>query len=97
MWMHLHGKEAAHVFRRWSLRVFPTLIWTFQVEPEERPGLNAALGTEITQLIGDRSTSPAGCTWQTYQNLNDNPVFAPPAQMIRGAALNVLADLEVKN
>jgi len=29
--------------------------------------------------------------------LNDNPVFAPPAQMIRGAALNVLADLEVEN
>jgi hypothetical protein len=29
--------------------------------------------------------------------LNDNPVFAPLAQMIRGAALNVLADLEVEN
>lgn len=76
---------------------FPTLIWKFQVDPEERPGLNAALGAEITNLVGDRSKTPAGGTWQTDQNLHENPVFAPLAQMIRDAALNILSDLEVEN
>ena len=76
---------------------FPTLIWKFQVEPEERPGLNAALAAEITRLVGARSTPPAGGTWQTDQNLHENPVFAPVAQMILDAALNVLTDLEVQN
>jgi uncharacterized protein (TIGR02466 family) len=76
---------------------FPTLIWKFQVDPEERLGLNVDLGTEITRLVGDRSTPPAGGTWPTDQNLHENPVFAPLAHMIRDAALNVLSDLDIEN
>lgn len=76
---------------------FPTLIWKFQIEADERDRLNREMEAEITRLVGDRSKVPAGGTWQTDQNLHENPVFAPLAQMIVDGCLNALADLEIES
>ena len=58
------------------LPLFPSNIWVHDLEPSVFGPMNERLRAHILELIEPRPEIVPGQTWQTRNDLQDDPVFA---------------------
>ena len=76
--------------------LFPTNIWAHDLAPEVYEPLNQRLVQRIEELLSPRPEIGPGETWQTRNDLQDDPAFAEFITLVRAAADGVIQFLEVE-
>jgi len=72
--------------------LFPTFVWSHDLEDKVRDPLNQELRTALKRLTPDWSTLPPGRNLQTEQNLHTRPEFATLSDIALTAARNVVRE-----
>ena len=78
-----------------AVPLFPTMVWTHDLKPEDYEPMNKRLLAEIDAMLSPRPPLQMGQTWQTDQRLHDLETFAPLVAFIETATNGVLDYLEV--
>lgn len=76
-------------------QLFPTWVWSYDVEDEISAGLNDELMKSLDKLTPEKPQLARGSKWQTDQNLHEFEEFAELVGIFRSAAARVLDELEV--
>jgi len=76
--------------------LFPTPVWTVDLEPQAALVMNAQLQLEIERLLTPRPKLPPGANWQTDPILQTLPAFAGLMEVVRKAAHGIVAFLKLK-
>lgn len=79
------------------LELFPTPLWSIDLEPAAAKTLNAQLLAEIERLLSPRPPVPRGGSWQTDPVLHRHPGFAALGGLIERTALGALKFLALKS
>lgn len=74
--------------------LFPTPLWTVDIEPTEAAAFNAKLKAEIENMISPRPKVPTGSNFQTPQDLHKRPAFAELVELIERSARGVARFLD---
>ena len=78
------------------LPLFPTNVWVHDLEPSVYEPMNARMLARIEELITPRPALSPGQTWQTRNDLQDDPVFAELIDCFNRAIEGVLEFLSAK-
>ena len=78
------------------LPLFPTNVWAHDLEPARHQDLKAVLKPRIEALLTPRPKIAPGETWQTRNDLQRDPAFAPLLDCIRVAGEGVMAFLDAE-
>ena len=78
------------------LPLFPSNVWVHEVAPETQADLNPRLLARIEELLSPRPEIKPGFTWQTRNDLQDDPGFADLMAIFREAFQGVLEFLQVE-
>ena len=78
------------------LPLFPTNVWAHDLTAEAQAALQAALKPRIEALLTPRPAIAPGETWQTRNDLQSDPTFAPLLGHIKAAVEGVLAFLDAE-
>lgn len=76
-------------------QLFPTHIWTYDVEDEIAAGLNIDLMKSLDELTPEKPKLAPGRQWQTDQNLHEFEEFGELVKILRAATTEVLDTLGV--
>lgn len=79
-----------------ALPLFPTLVWSYQLDPTTSDAMNAQLATAIDQIISPRPALDPGRSWQTTQDLHQRPEFAELTSHIEAATVQTLDFLQIE-
>ncbi len=71
-------------------KLFPTYIWSYDLEDEISAGLNVDLIKGLDELTPDRPKLDPGRKWQTDQNLHEFEEFAELVKIFHAATTEVL-------
>lgn len=75
--------------------LFPTPLWTVDLQPAARVRLNTKLKTEIERIVEPRPPVPVGGNWQTPQDLHMRPAFAEFVDFVDKTAQGVVRYLQI--
>jgi uncharacterized protein (TIGR02466 family) len=78
------------------LPLFPCNVWVHELEPKVFEPMNAKLLARIEELLTPRPKIQPGFTWQTRNDLQDDPVFAEVVALFCNAFDGVLEFLQVE-
>lgn len=79
------------------IEMFPTPLWSVDLEPAAAATLNAKLLSEINKLLTPRPPVPRGGSWQTDPVLHRHPGFAELVDFANRAVTGALRFLAVKH
>jgi len=77
--------------------LFATPVWVFDLPAERAGPLNTRLRTALESMLAPLPDIPAGATWQTEQTLHQVEEFAELMDLVRTAAAEAMALLEVEH
>ena len=80
-----------------ALPLFPTLVWSYDLEPAAAAKMNTRLAKAIEKIIAPRPPLLPGRSWQTKQDLHRRPEFAELTAAIEHAANQTLEFLQVEH
>jgi uncharacterized protein (TIGR02466 family) len=75
--------------------LFPTPLWTIDLEPERAIPFNAQLQLEIDRLLSPRPPIPTGANWQTDPILHTLPQFAEFTALVEKVAAGLVDFLKL--
>ena len=75
--------------------IFPTMIWSMQLEPEEYEPINDGIMTKINGLLAGIPEIPAGETRQTSPDFHTLAEFEPLNPYVQSAVAKALDDLQI--
>ena len=78
------------------LPLFPCNVWVHEVAPDVHEPMNAKLLARVEELLTPRPEIEPGFTWQTRNDLQEDPVFADLMALFRQAFDGVLEFLQVE-
>lgn len=78
------------------VELFPTPLWSVDLEPSAAAALNARLLSEIDKLLSPRPAVPKGGSWQTDPVLHRHPGFAELVDFTDRAVRGALRFLALK-
>jgi uncharacterized protein (TIGR02466 family) len=78
------------------LPLFPCNVWVHELEPEVFEPMNAKLLARVEALLTPRPKIRPGFTWQTRNDLQDDPEFSQLVALFRTAFDGVLEFLQVE-
>ena len=78
------------------LPLFPCNVWVHEVSPELQETMNAKLLARVEELLTPRPEIQPGFTWQTRNDLQDDPAFAELMALFRQGFDGVLDFLQVE-
>ncbi len=79
------------------LELFPTPLWSVDLDAAATTALNASLSREIEKILGPRPALPRGGSWQTDPVLHRHPGFAELTGLIERTAVGALKFLALKS
>lgn len=77
--------------------IFPTLVWSHLLVPEDRDRINGAFRRKVAELLPPGETERATKTWQTDQKLHTLPELQEFNEMVLEAAQAAMNFLEVED
>lgn len=78
------------------LPLFPSVVWTHDLKPEDHQPLNRRLAAAIEEIISPRPEIYPGNNWQTHHDLHERPEFAELVACITEATQGVLEFLQIE-
>jgi len=75
--------------------IFPTLIWSMQLDADEYGPINDGIMAKINSLMAGMPEIPVGETRQTSPIFHTLPEFEPLAPYVQALAAKALGDLEI--
>ena len=78
------------------LPLFPSNVWVYDLEPSIYEPMNERLLRRIDELLTPRPEFKPGSTWQTRNDLQDDPEFAELIGYARAAVDGVLEFLSAE-
>jgi len=78
------------------LPLFPCNVWVHEVEEEIQAAMNPKLLARIDDLLTPRPEIQPGFTWQTRNDLQEDPVFADLMGLFRHAFQGVLEYMQIE-
>ena len=78
------------------LPLFPCNVWVHELEPKVFEPMNAKLLARVEELLTPRPEIQPGFTWQTRNDLQDDPEFSQLVALFRNAFDGVLEFLQVE-
>jgi uncharacterized protein (TIGR02466 family) len=76
--------------------LFPTYVWTYDLEDEISAGLNVDLMNSLDELTPEKPALAHGHKWQTDQNLHEFEEFAELVKIFRAAMTEIIDLLGVE-
>lgn len=78
------------------IELFPTPLWSVDLDAASAKALNDRLTSEINKLLSPRPALPRGGSWQTDPVLHRHPGFAELADLVERTAGGALRFLAIK-
>ena len=78
------------------MSIFPTNLWAHDVAPEVSGPLNEKLIARVDELLTPRPAIGPGESWQTRNDMQDDPAFADFIGLVEAAVAGVVEFLEVE-